>query len=105
MYKIDRRGGGVQKSFTRTDPFFLSPNICLFSSENHYFLKFSKENLKNLSKFLSFSLQKCAFFCLRLSYKQIREWMMCTYSQTKLATFLSLLTSDPDIYYKLINKK
>ena len=20
MYKIDRRGGGVQKSFTRTDP-------------------------------------------------------------------------------------
>ena len=24
VYKIDRRGGGVQKSFTRTDPMFLT---------------------------------------------------------------------------------
>ena len=27
MYKIDRRGGGVQKSFSRTDPDLLPPLV------------------------------------------------------------------------------
>ena len=27
MYKIDRRGGGVQKSFTRTDPKYRSKMV------------------------------------------------------------------------------
>ena len=33
MYKIDRRGGGVQKSFTRTDPITLLFFACEMNIE------------------------------------------------------------------------
>ena len=32
MYKIDRRGGGVQKSYTWTDPKYVSDSVIILTS-------------------------------------------------------------------------
>ena len=42
MYKIDRRGGGVQKSFSRTDPKYLFKRIIGLSNVSPFEMTPSK---------------------------------------------------------------